>query len=131
MHAFRAAVETWNFDAIDELFADDIVFWSPVAHKPYQGKAMVKIILQAVSQVFEDFAYEREIGAEGAADHALVFHAKVDGLEIQGCDFLHANENGLIDEFTVMVRPLKAATKLAEKMRIKYEEGMAAFAAQQ
>ena len=27
--------------------------------------------------VFEDFHYEREIGAEGSSDHALLFRARV------------------------------------------------------
>jgi hypothetical protein len=42
----------------------------------------------------------------------------VEGLQIQGCDFLHTREDGLIDEITVMVRPLKAATVFAERMRV-------------
>jgi hypothetical protein len=32
-------------------------------------------ILLGVSRVFEDFRYEREIGADGGRDHALVQHA--------------------------------------------------------
>ena len=34
--------------------------------------------------------------------------------ELHGCDFLHIGEDGLIDEFTVMVRPLSAAVALAQ-----------------
>jgi hypothetical protein len=67
--------------------------------------------------VFEDFRYEREIGAEGASDHALVFRARVGDRELQGCDFLHTREDGLIDEFTVMVRPRSAAIALEEAMK--------------
>jgi hypothetical protein len=46
-----------------------------------------------------------------------LFRATIAGLEIQGCDFVHTREGGLIDTITVMVRPLKAATVFAERMR--------------
>jgi hypothetical protein len=41
----------------------------------------------------------------------------VGDLKIQGCDFVHTGTDGLIDEITVMLRPLKAVTVFAEKMR--------------
>jgi hypothetical protein len=34
-------------------------------------------------------------------------------VEIDCCDFIHLDEDGLIDEFTVMVRPLSGAQALA------------------
>ena len=37
--------------------------------------------------------------------------------ELHGCDFLHTAQDGLIDELTVMVRPLSAALALAEAMK--------------
>ncbi|MCB0936135.1 MAG: nuclear transport factor 2 family protein [Mycobacterium sp.] len=124
MHAFRAAVEARDFDALPALFAADVVFRSPIAHKPYRGRDTVAIILRAVSRVFEDLTYVREIGAPGAADHALVFTARVGDLDINGCDFLHVGEDGLIDEFTVMLRPLRAVTAFAEKMAVEFGKEM-------
>jgi hypothetical protein len=121
MHPFRAAVEAGNHDAIAALLADDVVFRSPVVFKPYLGRDTLAALLLAVSRVFEDFRYEREIGAEGASDHALVFKARVGDREVHGCDFLHTDENGLIDEFTVMVRPLSGALALAEGMKAQLE----------
>jgi hypothetical protein len=67
-------------------------------------------------QKLEDFRYVREIGAEGAAHHALVFQARVGDKQIEGSDFLHVDGDGLIDELVVMVRPLSAALALAEAM---------------
>ena len=124
MHAFRAAVEARDFDALSALFAEDVVFRSPIAHKPYRGRDTVAVILRAVSRVFEDLTYVREIGAPGAADHALVFTARVGDLDINGCDFLHVGEDGLIDEFTVMLRPLRAVTAFAEKMAVEFGKEM-------
>jgi hypothetical protein len=121
MRAFRQAVESWDIDRVMSLMTEDVVFRSPVVHKPYTGRDQVAVILHAVSRVFEDFRYEREIGAEDASDHALVFRARVGDRELEGCDFLHVDEDGLIDEFFVMIRPLSGALALAEAMRAELE----------
>ncbi|WP_042385163.1 nuclear transport factor 2 family protein [Streptacidiphilus melanogenes] len=120
MHPFRAAVESRDTDALEALLAEDVVFTSPVAFKPYPGKAITAAILRGVMRVFEDFEYVREIGAPDARDHAFVFKATVDGREVHGCDFLHFDEDGLIDEFTVMVRPLSGAQALAAAMGAQF-----------
>jgi SnoaL-like domain len=124
MHPFRAAVEAGDFDALPALCAEDVVFRSPIAHKPYHGRETLGVILRAVSRVFEDLRYEREIGGPDSADHALVFTARVGELEINGCDFLHTGPDGLIDEFTVMLRPLKAVNAFAEKMGVEFARAM-------
>lgn len=36
--------------------------------------------------------------------------------QLEGCDFLHHDDNGAIDEFYVMVRPLSGALALAGAM---------------
>ncbi len=117
MHPFREAVEKGDVEAILELCSPDVLFNSPVVFKPYHGREALGLILTAVMRVFEDFRYEREIGAEGADDHALVFRTRVGDRELQGCDFLHTGEDGLIDELTVMVRPRTALLALGEAMR--------------
>ncbi|KRB72862.1 hypothetical protein ASE01_22205 [Nocardioides sp. Root190] len=99
--------------------AEDVVFRSPVAHKPYEGKAITAAILANVVEVFEDFRYVRELG--DADGHALVFEAKVNGLDITGCDFLVIDDAGLITDFMVMVRPLKAANALADAMGARFD----------
>ncbi|UGT57029.1 MULTISPECIES: nuclear transport factor 2 family protein [Nocardia] len=119
MHPFRAAVEARDEAAIEALLAENVVFTSPVAFKPYPGKAITAAILRAVIRVFEDFRYVREIGDE--RDHAFIFEATVDGKKLTGCDFLHFDEQGRIDDFMVMVRPLSAAQALAERMGEQFE----------
>ena len=122
MHPFRKAVENGDLDAVAALLADDVVFTSPVAFKPYPGKAITTAILGAVTQVFENFTYVREIANPDGRDHAFVFTASVAGKKLQGCDFLHFDEDGKIDDFTVMVRPLSAAHALSEAMGAQFEK---------
>jgi hypothetical protein len=133
MHPFRSAIETGEVDRAVELFSPEVVFNSPVVFRSYHGREALGVILSAVIRVFEDFRYEREIGADGAADHALLFKARVGGRELHGCDFLHTGEDGLIDEMTVMVRPRSAMLALAEAMntevlKVQRELGVQALA---
>lgn len=119
MHPFRAAVEARDEAAMEAQLADNVVFTSPVAFKPYVGKAITAAILRGVVRVFDEFRYVREI-TQGR-DHALIFEATVDGRKCTGCDFLHFNDEGKIDDFMVMVRPLSAATVLAARMGEQFD----------
>ncbi len=69
--------------------------------------------------VFEDFRYVREIGADGARDHALVFETRVGDRQIEGCDFIQLDEDGAISAFTVMVRPMSGMLALADAMKVQ------------
>ncbi|KMS88244.1 MULTISPECIES: nuclear transport factor 2 family protein [Streptomyces] len=122
MRAFREAVEAGDLDAVEALLAEDVVFTSPVVFKPYPGKAITAAVLRAVVHVFDDFRYVREIGDPDGSDHALVFRARVGDRELTGCDFLHVNEDGLIDDLMVMVRPLSGAQALREAMAARFEQ---------
>ncbi|MGW5329151.1 nuclear transport factor 2 family protein [Streptomyces sp. NPDC004014] len=121
MRAFREAVEAGDMDAVEALLADDVVFTSPVVFKPYSGRAITAAILRGVSQVFEDFRYERELAGADGRDHALVFRARVGDRELTGCDFIHLDDEGLIDGLTVMVRPLSGAQALAAAMGARFD----------
>ncbi len=131
MQSFRTAIEAKDLDAVEALLADDVVFRSPVAFKPYPGKAVTNAILRSVVEVFEDFHYVREM--HDGPHHALVFEAKVDGLEVTGCDFIVTDDQGLISDFMVMVRPLKAAQALSVRMAARFpdiQDAAAAWAAE-
>ncbi|MEV6537780.1 nuclear transport factor 2 family protein [Streptomyces sp. NPDC051665] len=121
MRAFREAVEAQDMDAVEALLAEDVVFTSPVVFKPYPGKAITAAILHGVARVFEDFRYVREIGDPDGSDSALMFAARVGDRELTGCDFIHVDEEGLIDELTVMVRPLSGAQALQAAMGAQFE----------
>jgi len=123
-HPFRTAVEERDEAAIQAMLADTVVFSSPVAFKPYVGKPITAALLRGVLRVFEDFHYVREIHDSNGRDHAFVFETKISGVpgvQVTGCDFLHFNDEGLIDDFMVMVRPLSGATALSEAMGAQFE----------
>lgn len=110
---FRAAVEAKDVDAAVALFAPDVVFHSPVVHKPYVGREALHAILSAVTVVFEDFRYTGSY--EGSSGHVLEFACRVGDRELQGVDILRGSGEQLT-ELTVLVRPYSAATLLRERM---------------
>lgn len=123
-HPFAIAALAGDHDAIDALLAEDVVFTSPVAFRPYTGKAATALILRTVFTVFEDFKYVRQVVSSDGRDAVLEFEAKVDGKHINGADFLRSNDDGLIEDFKVMVRPLSAAQALAERMGVELAKAM-------
>jgi SnoaL-like domain len=109
---FRAAVEARDHDAMVAALAPDVVFNSPVKHRPFEGREAVAVVLGAVAETFEDFRYTDELSADGML--ALIFRARVGDRELEGIDILRFDDDGLIADFTVMVRPLTGAIALAE-----------------
>jgi hypothetical protein len=116
--AFRRAAEAKDFAAAGELFAEDVVFRSPVVFRPYEGKEALLVILAAVVRVFEDFRYTDQVETGDTA--VLKFEARVGDREVQGVDILRfAGER--IAELTVMVRPMSGMHALAEAMQQQLE----------
>jgi SnoaL-like domain len=122
MQAFRDAVERCDLDALIALLSEEVLFRSPAVHTRYQGRDQVKPLLRAVGQVLQDFRYTRQIGAPHSRDHALVFRGRIGDRALEGCDFIHVDEQGLIDELYVMIRPLSGLTALAEAMKRQLAE---------
>ena len=113
--AFRSAAEAKDFSRLDDFFADDAVFRSPVVFKPYEGREAMRAVLEAVVQVFEDFRYVEQVEAGDTA--ILMFHARVGDRELQGVDILRFGAEGRAEELIVMVRPMSGMNALAERMR--------------
>lgn len=108
-------------EGLRAMLAEDAVFHSPVVHTPQEGRDKVFAYLSAADKVFADsgFRYVREI-SEG--DQAMLeFAAEIDGIHINGVDIIRWNAEGLIEDFKVMVRPLKAIDKLWKMMGAQLE----------
>lgn len=101
---------------LDSLFADDVVFVSPVVHRPQQGRQLTTWYLAAAFKVFfnDTFRYVRQI--IGPNDAMLEFETTIDGVLVNGVDIIRWNDDGKVVEFKVMVRPLKAINLIHERM---------------
>ena len=109
-------VKTRNARGLRDLLADDVVFHSPVVHTPQAGRAVTTQYLAAAFQVFfnASFRYVREV--VGPRDAVLEFQVEIDGITVNGVDMIRWNDEGLITDFKVMIRPLKAINLIHQKM---------------
>jgi hypothetical protein len=110
-------------DGLDDLLADDVVFHSPVVHTPQRGKPITAMYLAAAVIVLgqPSFRYVREI--VGTSEAVLEFVVEIDGIEVNGVDLIRWNEQGRINDFKVMVRPLKAINLIQQKMAAVLQPG--------
>jgi hypothetical protein len=116
LDAWHRMIRERNAAALDDVLADDAVFHSPVVHTPQEGKALTKLYLSAAIMVLggSDFEYVREV--IGESDAVLEFTAELNGIHINGVDMIHWDADGKIDDFKVMIRPLKAVNLLHQMM---------------
>ena len=106
---------------VGEIAREDVVFRSPVAHTPYHGRDALVLALSTVITVFEDFKYHREFTTNDGKDVVLEFSAHVGGKQLKGADFIKFDDDGLIAEFEVMIRPVSGLMALGQAMGAKLE----------
>ncbi|EHU3241378.1 nuclear transport factor 2 family protein [Acinetobacter baumannii] len=112
-------IQSNDLSNLNDLLADEVIFRSPVAHKPYEGRQVVFFILTNVIQVFENFTYHREFYTEDGENVVLEFSANVGDKSLKGIDMIRFNEHGKIIDFEVMIRPMSGLAALAEQMGIR------------
>jgi limonene-1,2-epoxide hydrolase len=113
-------VEARDAGAIKAALAPDVTFRSPVVYSPYEGRDAVATVLEAVTHVFEGFEYVQRLeAADGGI--ALIFRARVGDRQIDGLDLLRFDDEGLVSELTVMVRPMSGVNALAAAMAEELE----------
>lgn len=103
---------------LQDQIADDAIFHSPVVHTPQAGKPLVVAYLGAADKVLanDSFRYVRRIVDEDANMAMLEFELELDNIHVNGVDIISWNDEGKIQDFKVMVRPLKAINKVWEEM---------------
>lgn len=121
---WHQVISSQNKEKLSAILADDVVFHSPVVHKPQKGKQITFMYLSAAFVVLcnETFKYVREV--ENETETLLEFNVEIDGILINGIDMISWNDEGKIIDFKVMIRPLKAVNIIHQKMGellIKYE----------
>lgn len=121
----NTVVEKWhqiisgaNPALLDELLAEDVVFYSPVVFTPQRGKPITTMYLLAAFATLagqdNGFHYTKEVLAGNFA--VLEFETTMDGKSVNGVDIITCNDAGQIVEFKVMIRPLQAINAVHQKM---------------
>lgn len=112
---FRKAVEAQDLDAAVACLAENVVLHSPVTFKPFEGIDAVGGLFAILFRTFEDFRYVGEFKAPDGSE-VLRFLTRVGDRDVEGIDLIHYRDDGLIDDFTVFVRPLSAVTALRDSI---------------
>ena len=123
-------LDTKNPNILDELLANEVIFYSPIVWAPQEGKQITKLYLMAALEVFggenSNFTYVKQVIDNN--QFILEFNTIIDGITVNGVDMITVNDEGKIISFKVMVRPLKAINKVHEKMgemleKLKHQKG--------
>ena len=136
-------------DALAKVLADEVVLHSPVLFAPVHGKELVSMYLTGAAMTFveasdsggaparsprapsgagsvsgEDwdgsFRYVRLV--TGERDAVLEFETTMAGKYVNGIDMITCDDDGLIVDFKVMVRPAKAVDAVREMMGAALEQ---------
>ena len=119
----QATIRRWheivaakNMSELELIVHPDAIFRSPVAHSPYHGREALILALSTVVKIFEDFTYQRAFMSDDGMNAGFEFSAHVNGKQLKGVDLIEFDDDGLIVEFEVMIRPLSGLMAVGEEM---------------
>lgn len=138
----HACIERWHrhtrgeFDGgLDAILHEECVFLSPIVFTPQRGREITKLYLRAAGSTLADadpsaddaalstgstFRYTKEIRQ---GHHAMLeFETEVEGKYANGVDIISCDDDGMIVEFKVMMRPLQAINAVHAQMKAMLEQ---------
>jgi hypothetical protein len=118
---FRAAVEAKDFGAIETVLAPDVHFRSPAVFAPYDGRESVTALLRLVGEIIGP-ALEYQWQVQEGDREVLCFTTSVGGRDVEGVDLLRYDDEGLVTEMVVMMRPLSGLTAVRDAIGARLAE---------
>ena len=103
-------------DRLDELLSEDARFFSPLHDIPQVGKQAAKLNIAGIMKLLSDAEHKYVRQIIGPRDAMLEFESAKDGLVLNGVELFSWNDQGLITEIRVMLRPLDAANVARTRM---------------
>ena len=114
---WHEVVKNRDYNLLESILSDDIIFYSPVVYTPQKGKQLALQYLMAASEVFNSasFQYNKEMIGESSA--SLEFSLTLDSTDINGIDLISWDKTGKINEFKVFIRPLQGVNMIHKLMQ--------------
>jgi len=109
-------IENCQTADLDDMLAEDAVFYSPAVFTPQRGRATAAAYLRAAEHMFAGTGFHYVNKWIDSHSAVLEFAAEVDGITVEGVDILHWNDEGQLTSVKVMVRPFKALQAVIAKM---------------
>jgi hypothetical protein len=114
IHAFTAALQRKDLDAMLSHMSDDVRLLTPLVFEPFQGKASIRPVVEALLSVVDSFEFLELM--EGPQHVSEFFKVTIGSLTLDGMDYWRLNEEGLIQEMTVLWRPLPAIVAVQNQL---------------
>ena len=113
---WHQVVQEKDFELLESILDDSVVFYSPVVFTPQKGKKITLMYLSSVAMVFnvDSFSYTHEVIDGNMA--SLEFELELEGIHINGLDLITWNKDQKITEFKVFIRPLQGLNALHKMM---------------
>ena len=140
----QTCIDNWHLHlrgelpgGLDSILHEDCVFLSPIVFTPQKGREVTKLYLTAAAGTLggtdgtvtdatispssdDSFGYVKEI-LQG--HHAMLeFETTVEGKYANGVDIITCDDDGMITEFKVMMRPLQAINAVHAQMKAMLEQ---------
>jgi len=109
-------IESGRTEQLDDMLAEDAVFYSPAVFSPQRGRALAATYLRAAEHMFSGNGFHYVDMWFGEQSAVLEFAAEIDGLSVEGVDMIHWNDDGKITSVKMMIRPFKALQGVIAKM---------------
>ncbi|MGA9868580.1 MAG: nuclear transport factor 2 family protein [Acetobacteraceae bacterium] len=104
--AFTAAMRRKDLEAMLTHMVDDIILKTPLVAEPIRGKAAVRPVVKALLGVVDAFDFHEVM--QGPEHVSSFFRVTVGANALDGMDYWRLGDAGLIQEMTVLWRPLPA-----------------------
>ena len=120
--AIRRCLDERDLDGALAQLSPSVVLHHPAADEPFEGKDAVAHLFEILFRRFEDLhcvgTYTSEDGGE-----LLHLRWRLKDQEFEGVDMMRFDAHGLIDDYTVMVRPLSGVIEIRGSRRTSNESG--------
>jgi hypothetical protein len=105
LRTYREAIGRGDVGSLSEVFAENIRLKVPLFAEPVAGRQAVVEILSVLFGVADSVHLgEAFIGSQD--DYAIALTLKVGGVQLEGLEHVRFDQDGLVDELMVTLRPL-------------------------
>lgn len=111
IEAWKQGIAERDWSAVGELLAEDVAYHNPATFDPYVGRSALVTVLRTVFDIFEGFEYHQQFSSDRG--YVLKFTARIGDSKLFGVDMIDFNEQGLIVNLMVLIRPADVVPTLS------------------
>lgn len=105
LRAYRAAIGRGDVASLSAVFAENAQLRVPLFNQPLVGRQTIAEILSLLFGVADAVQLgDSFTGPEGG--HAIALQLTVGGVDLEGLEYVHFDDAGLVDVLLVALRPL-------------------------